>query len=119
LHGDPGAAKAPPSGGGLDSAETVLRLLREAGFTELGVETVPREWRMAHPGDLIAVFRRGTVRTAALIEAQRPAGVAGDRGRDRAPRRRLSPRRLVLHPDRRDPRARRQAAVTHLDRVIA
>src|SRR5579864_8062010 len=42
-------------------------------------------------------------------------GAAGDRSRDRAPRRRLSPRRLVFHPDRRDPRARRQAVMIHLD----
>jgi SAM-dependent methyltransferase len=75
LHGDPGAAKAPPSGGGLDSEDVVLRLLREAGFAEASVTLVRREWRMAHPGDLIAVFRRGTVRTAALIEAQRPAAL--------------------------------------------
>jgi SAM-dependent methyltransferase len=75
LHGDPGAAKAPPSGGGLDSTEIVVRLLRKAGFAEPKVEIVRREWRLAHPGDLIAVFRRGTVRTAALIEAQRPAAL--------------------------------------------
>jgi SAM-dependent methyltransferase len=75
LHGDPGAAKAPPSGGGLDSAEVVLGLLRESGFAEARAETVRRAWRLAHPGDLIAVFRRGTVRTAALIEAQRPAAL--------------------------------------------
>jgi SAM-dependent methyltransferase len=75
LHGDPGAAKAPPSGGGLDSTEIVARLLREAGFADPKVEIVRREWPLAHPGDLIAVFRRGTVRTAALIEAQGPAGL--------------------------------------------
>ncbi|HXP04604.1 MAG TPA: methyltransferase domain-containing protein [Stellaceae bacterium] len=75
LHGVPGAAKAPPSGGGLDSVEVVLRLLREAGFADTRAELVRREWRIAHPGDLIAVFRRGTVRTAALIEAQRPAAL--------------------------------------------
>ena len=75
LHGDPGAAKAPPSGGGLDSVEAVLRLLRAAGFTDPRAELLRREWRLAHPGDLIAVFRRGTVRTAATIEAQRPAAL--------------------------------------------
>ena len=75
LHGDPRAAQAPPSGGGLDSIEIVLRLLHEAGFAEATAEIVRREWRLAHPGDLIAVFRRGTVRTAALIDAQRPAAL--------------------------------------------
>jgi ribosomal protein RSM22 (predicted rRNA methylase) len=53
----------------------VLRLLHEAGFAKPMVEIVRREWRLAHPGDLIAVFRRGTVRTAALIDAQRPAAL--------------------------------------------
>jgi ubiquinone/menaquinone biosynthesis C-methylase UbiE len=75
LHGDPKAARTPPSGGGLDGEEVALRLLREAGFLEPRVETVRREWRLTHPGDLIAVFRRGTVRTAALIEAQRPVAL--------------------------------------------
>jgi SAM-dependent methyltransferase len=76
LHGDPGAAKAPPSGGGVDSAETVLGLLSAAGFGDCRAELVCREWRLAQPGELIATFRRGTVRTAALIEAQRPAALA-------------------------------------------
>jgi SAM-dependent methyltransferase len=75
LHGDPGAAKAPPSGGGLDSIDAVLHLLRKADFANTSAQLVRREWRMAHPGDLIGVFRRGTVRTAALIEAQRPAAL--------------------------------------------
>ena len=75
LHGDPGAAKSPPSGGGLGSEAAVQGLLREAGFAAASAETLRREWRMAHPGDLIAAFRRGTVRTAALIEAQRPAAL--------------------------------------------
>jgi SAM-dependent methyltransferase len=75
LHGDPGAANAPPSGGGLDTVEAALRLLRAAGFAEARAEIVRRHWRIAHPGELIAVFRRGTVRTAALIGAQTPAAL--------------------------------------------
>jgi len=75
LHGDPDAAQAPVSGGGLGSAEVVLRLLCEAGFAEAEAKLVRREWRLAHPGDLIAALRRGTVRTAALIDAQRPAAM--------------------------------------------
>jgi SAM-dependent methyltransferase len=74
-HGDSGAAKTPPSGGGLGEPSAVLELLREAGFADVAAETVRREWRLAHPGDLIASLRRGTVRTAALIEAQRPAAL--------------------------------------------
>ena len=75
LHGDPSAAKAPVSGGGLGSVEAVLRLMREAGFAGTEAKPVRREWRLAHPGDLIAALRAGTVRTAALIAAQRPAAL--------------------------------------------
>jgi SAM-dependent methyltransferase len=75
LHGDPDAAQAPPSGGGLASEAAVLRLIRGAGFADAAAETVRREWRLAQPSDLIAALRRGTVRTAALIDAQRPAAL--------------------------------------------
>lgn len=74
-HGDPDAAKAPPSGGGLGNAAAALSLMRGAGFVETAAEPVRREWRLAQPGDLIAALRRGTVRTAALIDAQRPAAL--------------------------------------------
>jgi SAM-dependent methyltransferase len=69
-HGDPDAAKAPPSGGGLARAEAALAVLHGAGFEdcEAGLET--REWHVDDPGELVAALRRGTVRTAALIEAQ-------------------------------------------------
>jgi SAM-dependent methyltransferase len=75
VHGDPNAAQTPPSGGGLGSEEAVLRLLRAAGFGDIAAATVRREWRLTQPGDLVAALRRGTVRTAALIEAQRPAAL--------------------------------------------
>jgi SAM-dependent methyltransferase len=75
LHGDPDAAQAPVSGGGLGGAEAVLRLMAEAGFVDTRAELVRREWRLAQPGDLVAALRRGTVRTAALIDAQRPAAM--------------------------------------------
>ncbi|HVH79825.1 MAG TPA: methyltransferase domain-containing protein [Stellaceae bacterium] len=75
LHGDPEAGQMPVSGGGLGSLEAVERLLSEAGFAEPRAEPVHREWRLAQPGDLIAALRRGTVRTAALIDAQRPAAL--------------------------------------------
>jgi ubiquinone/menaquinone biosynthesis C-methylase UbiE len=69
-HGDPGAAKTPPSGGNLGSADAVLQLLRDAGFADARAELVCREWRVADPRDLVAALSRGTVRTAALIAAQ-------------------------------------------------
>lgn len=74
-RGDMAAAKTPPSGGGLQSREAVLRILAEAGFTGIAAETVRSDWRLAAPGDLVASLRRGTVRTAALIEAQDPAAM--------------------------------------------
>jgi ubiquinone/menaquinone biosynthesis C-methylase UbiE len=69
-HGDPNAAKTPPSGGDLGTTEAVLRLLREAGFTDVRAEPIRREWHVADPRDLLAALARGTVRTAALIAAQ-------------------------------------------------
>jgi ubiquinone/menaquinone biosynthesis C-methylase UbiE len=69
-HGDMAAVKAPTSGGGLRRPEDLLRVLDAAGFTETEAGRVRREWRVATARDLLDGFRRGTVRTAALIEAQ-------------------------------------------------
>jgi ubiquinone/menaquinone biosynthesis C-methylase UbiE len=69
-HGDMSAAKAPPPGGGLRQPEDLLRVLEAAGFTQTQARRVRREWRLATAGDLLEGFRRGTVRTAALIGAQ-------------------------------------------------
>jgi SAM-dependent methyltransferase len=74
-HGDIDAAKTPPSGGNLGSADAVGKLVSEAGFAGVSAETVRREWRLASPHDLIAALRRGTVRTATLIDAQPPAAL--------------------------------------------
>jgi len=68
--GDPDAAKTPPSGGNLGAPEAVLRLLDAAGFADAHAALVRREWRLARPQALLASLRRGTVRTAALIDAQ-------------------------------------------------
>jgi ubiquinone/menaquinone biosynthesis C-methylase UbiE len=69
-HGDPDAAKTPPSGGNLGTTDAVLRLLREAGFADARPEPIRREWLVADPRDLLTALSRGTVRTAALIAAQ-------------------------------------------------
>ena len=69
-HGDLEAANAPPPGGSLRLPEDLLRVLNAAGFTETEARRVRSEWRVATPGDLVDGFRRGTVRTAALIDAQ-------------------------------------------------
>ena len=70
VHGDLKAADTPPPGGPLRSPEDLLRVLNAAGFTETEARQVRGEWRVATPGDLVEGFRRGTVRTAALIGAQ-------------------------------------------------
>ena len=70
-HGDLRVANAPPSGGGLDAPEVVLRLLEEAGLAGCRVEIVRRHWRVAEPREILVALARGTARTAALIGAQR------------------------------------------------
>jgi len=59
-HGDLQAAKTPPSGGGLRTPETLLRILGAAGLCEAEARRVCGEWRFAVAGDLIEGFRRGT-----------------------------------------------------------
>jgi SAM-dependent methyltransferase len=80
LHGDANAAQGPAPGGGLGSEAVVRRLLVDTGFDAPAVATVRREWRLAQPGDLVAALRRGTVRTAALIDAQHPAALLAVEG---------------------------------------
>ena len=74
-HGDPDAAKTPPSGGNLGTPGAVLRLLRDAGFTDVRGEPIRRDWQVAGMRDLLAALARGTVRTAALIAAQPAAAL--------------------------------------------
>jgi hypothetical protein len=73
-HGDLDVAAAPPYGGSLRSRNDVLRILDAAGFAEVTATRTTAEWRFVSAGDLLAGFRRGTVRMAALIDAQ-PAAV--------------------------------------------
>jgi ubiquinone/menaquinone biosynthesis C-methylase UbiE len=74
-RGDLGAAKAPASGGGLRTPEDLLRVLHAAGFDKTEARRVAGEWCLATAGDLLKGFRRGTVRTAALIGAQPAAAL--------------------------------------------
>ena len=74
-HGDPHAATTPLSGGGLRTPADLLRVLDAAGFAEAEAHRVSGEWRFAAAGDLLEGFRRGTARTAALIEAQPAAAL--------------------------------------------
>jgi SAM-dependent methyltransferase len=64
------AAQTPPSGGTLTSAPAILRLLEGAGFRAATVALEAREWQVADGAALVDALRRGTVRTAALIDAQ-------------------------------------------------
>jgi len=73
--GDPNAANAPPSGGGLGTVEPALRLLHDTGFADARTEPVRREWVLAEARHLIGALQRGTVRTAALIAAQPPSAM--------------------------------------------
>ena len=74
-HGDLEAANTPPPGGSLHLPEDLLRLLTAAGFAEAEAKRVHREWRVVAARDLLGGFRKGTVRTAALIDAQPPAAL--------------------------------------------
>jgi len=71
-HGDPNAAKTPPSGGNLGRPEAVRALLETNGLAKTDVQTVRREWLVRDGRELVAALARGTVRTAALIAAQPP-----------------------------------------------
>src|SRR5262249_43371178 len=74
-EGDPDAAKTPPSGGNLGEAAAVRSLLDGAGFADVEVAPVRREWRLPGAEELVAALRRGTGRTAALIAAPPPAAL--------------------------------------------
>jgi SAM-dependent methyltransferase len=75
-HGALDAATAPPPSGSINSEENCLAALRDAGFHETtGARLVEREWVVRSVHDLIAAFRNGTARTAALIDAQDPAAL--------------------------------------------
>ena len=72
-HGNLGAAKAPPPSGTINSEENCLAALSQAGFHAVGAQLVEREWPVQSVHEVIAAFRNGTARTAALIDAQDPA----------------------------------------------
>lgn len=74
-EGDPAAAKTPPSGGGLAQMDAVIAVLQDTGFVDVAAGDETREWAVAGAAGLVASLRRGTVRTAALIEAQAAAAM--------------------------------------------
>jgi SAM-dependent methyltransferase len=80
-HGDTRASIAPPPGGGFATAKDCLHALDTAGFTCTTARTVRGIWRHADAAALLAAFRAGTARMAAMIDAQTatalPAIVSG------------------------------------------
>jgi ubiquinone/menaquinone biosynthesis C-methylase UbiE len=59
--------------------ETAIRLLKEAGFADIGVTTVDCVWDLAAPEDLFEIYAKGTVRAAMLLSKQPPAHLAAIR----------------------------------------
>jgi ubiquinone/menaquinone biosynthesis C-methylase UbiE len=74
-HGALDAAKTPPPSGSINSEESCRAALADAGFHEIGAELIEREWVVKSVHDLLAAFRNGTARTAALIDAQDAAAL--------------------------------------------
>jgi SAM-dependent methyltransferase len=72
-HGDPHVPlpEGPPFFRFSDPAECE-RALRAAGFAEPRVTRAPQSWRLLRDDELFDVVLNGTVRTAALLRAQRP-----------------------------------------------
>jgi SAM-dependent methyltransferase len=79
-HGDPHVPlpHGPPFFRFSDPAERE-RALRGAGFVEPGVTRAPQTWRLQRDDDLFHIMLDGTVRTAALLRAQRPDALAAIR----------------------------------------
>jgi ubiquinone/menaquinone biosynthesis C-methylase UbiE len=74
-HGNADAAKAPPPGGTINSEDDCRAALADAGFGDIDARLVQRAWPAKRVHDLVAAFRHGTARTAALIDAQDPAAL--------------------------------------------
>jgi ubiquinone/menaquinone biosynthesis C-methylase UbiE len=74
-HGALDAAKTPAPSGSINSEESCRAALADAGFREVQARRVQREWIVTGVRDLLAAFRNGTARTAALIDAQDAAAL--------------------------------------------
>jgi SAM-dependent methyltransferase len=74
-HGDLEAARAPPPGGSVNSEDDCRAALGAGGFGDIDARLVRQSWPVASAHGLVAAFRAGTARTAALIEGQDPAAL--------------------------------------------
>ncbi len=72
-HGTADTGGAPPPQGGLSEPAQCVALLTQAGFAEVAAEVVEARWEVADCAELVAAFRSGTARMAAVIGAQSAA----------------------------------------------
>lgn len=84
-HGDLSVTLPPgPPFFRFSDPEECHRTLTAAGFTALRVTTVPQVWRLASADALMEAIEGSTVRTRALLWAQRPEALAAIRAAVRA-----------------------------------
>lgn len=74
-RGDPGASDAPAPGGGFGSPAHCCAALAEAGFGEIGTESLNGVWHHPDGRSLVAALQGGTARMAALIASQSEAAM--------------------------------------------
>jgi SAM-dependent methyltransferase len=74
-HGDPRASTAPPPGGGFATVGDCLQALDAAGFSGNTATLVRRIWLHSDAVALLAAFRGGTVRMAAMLDGQTEAAM--------------------------------------------
>jgi SAM-dependent methyltransferase len=73
-HGDRSGTKFPPPGA-LSRVDECQRALSDAGFVEVSAELRRAEWILSNGEELIAALSAGTVRMAALLEAQKQSAL--------------------------------------------
>jgi ubiquinone/menaquinone biosynthesis C-methylase UbiE len=59
--------------------DTAVKLLSEAGFSNIDVTTVQCIWSLNRPEDLFEIYAKGTVRAAKLLSSQPPENLAAIR----------------------------------------
>jgi hypothetical protein len=79
-HGHPGvSAPAGPDFHQFARRETAVKLLSEAGFSDIEVTVVNCAWDLDTPEDLFEIYAKGTVRAAMLLANQPSQNLAGIR----------------------------------------
>ena len=74
-YGDNSASAVPPPGGGFATADDCTSALEAAGFARRSARLLRGVWRLGGAAALVAAFRAGTARMAAMLEAQTPAAL--------------------------------------------